>query len=172
MRRSERLAGAMETAKDAASGYENGLRIEFRKLIKDQKFFRGLTDGEQAAIRAVVRGTPVGNTLKRVSRLSFGHGAQTNVLGGMVGSGLGAAAGNAVAGPIGAAAGAALTAGAGHLAGNLSEQATESLARRAGAITAGGGVMLPAPVQYPMVSNALTRAPAPAGVAGVNWWNR
>lgn len=67
MRGSERVGAAMEAAKDAASGYENGLRIEFRKLIKDVKFFRSLSKPEQAAIRQVVQGTTVGNILKRAS---------------------------------------------------------------------------------------------------------
>lgn len=173
MRTSERLQGAMESAKDAASGYENGLRIEFRKLLKDQKFFRSLSEGEQEAIRAVVRGSPVGNMLKRVSRLSFGHGAQTNVLGASVGAGLGATAGGMVGGAPGAIVGGALTAGAGQLAGRGAERSTERLANRAVGVAARGGITaLPVPADPYVLQNALTSAARGAGPAAVNLWNR
>lgn len=173
MRTSERLAGAMEAAKDAASGYENGLRIEFRKLLKDQKFFRSLSKGEQEAVRAVVRGSPTGNLLKRVGRLSFGHGAQTNVLGASVGAGLGATAGGMAGGPVGAVIGGAATAGAGSLAARGSERATERLAQRATGIAAAGGLpTLPVASEPFLIGNALAGVQRGAAPAAVNLWNR
>lgn len=161
MRGSERVGAAMEAAKDAASGYENGLRIEFRKLIKDVKFFRSLSKPEQAAIRQVVQGTTVGNILKRASRLSFGHGAQTNVLGASVGAGAGAA----LAGPIGAAAAPV----AGFLAGRGAEKITSRAAEQARGLVASGGLpLLPAPQVSPVFENALARFSRGAAPVGVN----
>lgn len=144
MRNSEKLGQAMEAAKDAASGYENGLRIEFRKLIKNRKFWNGLSDGEQAAVKAVVQGTPTGNILKRLGRLSYGSGAQTNFLGASIGSGMGATAGGMVGGPAGAIIGAGAPAVVGRVAAKGSERATERLAQRAQGVVASGGLSLPA----------------------------
>lgn len=177
MRGSERISGAMEAAKDAASGYENGLRIEFRKLIKDAKFFRGLSTQEQDAIRQVVQGTTVGNVLKRVSRLSFGTGAQTNFLGASVGSGAAAAAGNAIAGPVGGMIGAVAAPLAGRVAGNAAEQATVNAARRAQGLIAAGpnALAATAPADVSGLGNALARLRLPvAGAASdqiTGWWS-
>lgn len=168
MRNSERMTQAMEKAKDAASGYENGLRIEFRKLVNDQKFWRGLSASEKDAVLAVVRGTPTGNILKRVSRLSFGAGAQTNVLGASLGSGMGATAGSALGGPVGAMVGATVPPLVGRAAAKGAERATERAALTAQGLAAVGG--LPTPMAAPdllLFRNALARTAVPAA-AGVN----
>lgn len=164
MRGSERLAGSIEAAKNAASGVENGLRVEFRKLIGDKKFFRTLSSTEQDAVKQVVRGTTAGNILKRVSRLSFGTGAQTNFLGASVGSGAGAAVGGAVGGPIGAAVGAALPPLVGRAAGSAAERATLDAALRAQGLVAAGPNALAAiePPNMAPLANALAAARTPA----------
>jgi hypothetical protein len=174
MRGSERLAGAIESAKDAASGFENGMRIEFRKLIRDRKFFGSLSKTEQDAVRQVVHGTTVGNILKRVSRLSYGTGAQTNFLGASVAGGMGATAGHAVAGPVGAVIGATAPALVGRAAGNAAERATLGAAQRAqGLISAGPETVTNAlsgmaPPDMFTLNNALARARmgVPAGIMG------
>jgi hypothetical protein len=144
MRKSEAIGGAIERAKDAASGFENGIRIEFRKMLRNPRLSRGLSDAERASIRQVVRGTPTGNVLKRLSRLSFGSGAQTNFLGASVGSGAAAAAGGALLGPAGAAIGAVATPLVGRAAGAGAERVTLGLANQARNIAARGQVALPA----------------------------
>ena len=168
MRNSERMTQAMEKAKDAASGYENGLRIEFRKLVNDQKFWRGLSASEKDAVLAVVRGTPTGNILKRVSRLSFGAGAQTNVLGASLGSGMGATAGSALGGPVGAMVGATVPPLVGRAAARGAEKATERAAATAQGLAAIGGLPVePRPADLVLLRNALSRSALPA-VASVN----
>ena len=144
MRTSETLERAIERAKDQASGFENGIRIQFRQLLGNQKFSRALSDGEREAMRAVVRGTPIGNILKRLSRMSFGSGAQTNFMGASLTSGMGAAVGSAL-GPVGAAAGAVIPPVVGSIAGRGAEATTLRMAERARAVAAGGGLALPAP---------------------------
>lgn len=177
MRGNERVTGAMEAAKDAASGYENGLRIEFRKLIKDRKFYSSLAKPEQDAIRQVVRGTTAGNILKRVSRLSFGSGAQTNFLGASVGSGAAASIGGALAGPAGAAVGAAATPLVGHMAGRAAERSTEAAALRAGGLIAAGrdayanALANSAPPALTGLNNALAASRLPAAALATDYWN-
>lgn len=173
LRGNERLTAAMEDAGNAASGFENGLRIEYRKLVKDKRFFRTLSAPERDAVLAVVRGTPVGNILKRVSRLSFGAGAQTNFLGASVGSGAGAAIGGSVAGPAGAVFGAIAAPLVGRAAGKGAERTTLAAAERARALVTGGGLpLLPSPAQLPMVGNALSRFSRVPGMGAAGEFNR
>jgi hypothetical protein len=169
LRGSERLGGAIEKAKDAASGFENGLRIEFRKIVNDKRLFRTLSKAEQDAIRAVVRGTPAGNVLKRVSRLSFGTGAQTNFLGASVGSGAAAAAGGAMLGPVGAGVAAVAAPLLGRAAGNAAEATTLRAAERArGLVAAGGLAGTTSPTNLLAFENALARLGRAPAVAAVN----
>jgi hypothetical protein len=154
MRTSEALETAVERARDQASGFENGIRIQFRQLLGNKKFARGLSEGEREAMRAVVRGTPVGNVLKRLSRMSFGSGAQTNFMGASLTSGMGAAVGSAF-GPVGAAAGAVIPPVIGAVAGRGAEATTARMAERARAVAAGGGLALPGPPALNALRGAL-----------------
>lgn len=164
MRNSEMLEQAIERARDQASGFENGLRIQFRQILRNRKAMQRLSEGEREAVRAVVRGTPLGNLLKRLSRLSGGAGAQTNMLGAGVYAGGGAAVGGAVGGPIGAAIGAGATLGTGHLAGRGAEAMTLTAAQRARNVAAGGGMSLPAPPNTNALSGYLRGVPVGGAV--------
>lgn len=172
MRNSEMIGEAIEKAKNQASGFENGIRIQFRQILANKKLRRTLSEGEIAAMEQVVQGSPKGNLLKRMSKMGFGRGQQTNVLGGMVGGGLGggvgASIGGAIAGPpgavVGGAIGSAATAGLGALGARGAERATLGLAQRAQGISAAGGVpQMPRPVDLVLLDNALARI-ARAGV--------
>jgi hypothetical protein len=143
MRNSEMIERAVDKAKDQASGFENGIRIQFRQILRNPRLSRSLTEGEREAMRAVVQGTVVGNTLKRLSRLGFGTGAQTSMLSGGLATGAGASLGSAVGGPIGAAVGAAVPAVVGGLSSRGAERVTLGLAERARAVAASGGLALP-----------------------------
>lgn len=98
-RKSELLTEAVEKAKNQASGFENGLRTQFRSLLNNPKKMRGFTDAEKEAIKTVVRGGSAENMLKALGKFGFTEGQATNML---LGS-LGIAGGAAVAGPGGAA---------------------------------------------------------------------
>lgn len=95
LRRSEMIEDAIAKARDAASGFENGLRVEFRAILRDPKKLRGFTTAEVNAMRQVVQGTPMGNLLRQIGRMGIGLSGQSNGLGAMV-SGIG---GTAIGGP-------------------------------------------------------------------------
>lgn len=166
MRNSELIEQAIQRAGDQASGFENGLRIQFRQILRNRKVMQRLSDGEQEAIRAVVRGTPLGNLLKRMSRMSYGSGAQTNVMGASLFGMAGAGAGGAVGGPVGAMAGAVAPAVIGSAAGRGAERMTMTAAQRARNVAAGGGMSLPAPPNMNALAGP-TRG-VPAGFAPVS----
>lgn len=122
LRKNEVIEEAINRAQYAASGFENGLRTEFRKFAKNPKKF-GFTQAEVSAIEEVVKGSGVGNLMKRLGRLSFGRGQQTNVLSGTAGA--------AVFGP------GSLVLGEG--ASMLSEGATQRAAQRVSDLVRAGG---------------------------------
>jgi hypothetical protein len=170
-RNSEKLQTAIANAGDAASGFENGLRVEFRKLLRDKK--SNLSDAEKQVIREVVRGSTVGNVLRQVAGWGGGRGQQRNLLNMTTGMAGGFAAGNAVAGLPGGIVGAGAVAGLGRLAGRASEGATEDAAQRALGFVANGGRYAQPPTQMlPGFGNALTLGSRGAAPVGVNLWNR
>lgn len=94
-RKAEEMERLMDRAKLAASGYENGLRIEFRNLVKNDRKFRRYSKEEQAAIRRVAEGGTAENALRLIGKL-----APT----GIVSGGLSSGAGMVAMGPLGAVA--------------------------------------------------------------------
>jgi hypothetical protein len=170
MRNSETLGKAIERAGDQASGFENGIRIQFRAILNNPKISRFLNDGEKEAVRAVVRGSTVGNILKRVAMLSPGAGQQRNPFaqGGMAsGAVIGAQVGNAIAGMPGlvggAVAGAALPSAIGYGAQRGAEALTQRAAQRAQAAVAAGVPAIPPPGPV----NALSQFFSPVIPGGV-----
>lgn len=91
---------AVEKAKNQASGYENGLRTQFRAILNSPKRLRGFTPDEREAMKRIVRGGPGENIAKFLGRFGPAEGSATNVVGSLIG----AAAGGSVAGGPGAAA--------------------------------------------------------------------
>lgn len=105
-------------AQNAASGFENGLRVEFRKLLQNKKTRALFTKAEIAEIEKVANGTPLSNALRTLGHFGFDFGSGRNFLGGAIGIGAGSFAGPLGALAVGAAgtgaraAGQALTRGA------------------------------------------------------------
>ena len=99
-RRSEMINEAFEKAKNQASGFENGLVVQFRSILNNSKKSRFFKKKELDAMREVVRGTTGSNLAKLVGRLGFSEGHATNLIGGS----LGVAGGAAFGGPVGAVA--------------------------------------------------------------------
>jgi hypothetical protein len=149
LRRSELIGAAMDKAKNTASGFENGLRIEFRKILNNPKLLRGFNEQEIAAIKSVVAGTPMGNLLRQVGRIGIGLSGQSNGLGASIGG----IAGTAAGGPIGGIA----TVGLGTAAKALAERTTRKAAERALSMVGARNALAAAQPQVylPGIENAL-----------------
>lgn len=96
-RRSEMLEEAFEKARNQASGFENGIVIQFRSILNDSKKKRMFKPHEVEAMQKVVRGTGIGNIAKFIGRMGLFEGHSTTFLGGSIGAGMG----YMVAGPAG-----------------------------------------------------------------------
>lgn len=68
---------AIEAARNTASGFENGLRIEFRKILNNPKRRAGFTPTEIEAFKEIVRGTTAQNLAAQIGRLGIGTGTKT-----------------------------------------------------------------------------------------------
>lgn len=130
LKKSEILDEAFFKAEDQASGFENGLRIQFRSILNNKNKRNQFSKDEIKAIRRVVQGGPIENNLRRLGRFSFGSGQQSNILGGSIGS----AAGFGTAGPIGAVA----VPAAAQIAKTAAERLTQSNARFASQLVRAG----------------------------------
>lgn len=92
-RRSELLEESFEKARNQASGFENGIRVQFRAILNNKKKSRFFTKEEKVAMTRVVRGDKVENIAKLIGRLGFSEGSATNILGGATGAAIGGAVG-------------------------------------------------------------------------------
>ena len=129
---------AVYQAQNQASGVENGLRIQFRRLLQP-KTRRLFNAAEIKAIEQVANGTPLSNVMRLLGRFGFGTGSSSNMLGGTIGFGAGSMT------PLGPAGG-ILMAGAGTAARKGSEKMTERAANRAAAAVATEGLKVIPPL--------------------------
>ena len=93
----------MVKASNTASGLENGLRIQFRKILDSKRNSRNFSKKEKAAMERVVQGDFTANTLKKIGGLSFGSGQQRSpltALGGIAVGGEIAGGFGAIAAPV------------------------------------------------------------------------
>lgn len=123
LRRSELIEKAIAKAPNAASGFENGLRIEFRKILNNPKLLRGFNEQEIAAIKAVAQGSKMGNLMRQIGRIGIGLSGQSNGLGATIGG----IAGTALGGPVGGL----VSVATGTTAKALTERATRKAAENA-----------------------------------------
>jgi len=154
LRQTELLETAMEKARNSASGFENGLRVEFRRILNNPKLSRGMSGDTIKAMQDVVRGTPASNFLKKVGRMMGpGIDAQSN----MLGLGLSAGAGGAVAQAVGLPwyVGAAVPPIVGRLAQGGAQSLTRQQAEVARALAATGGKLPQATERLSPVVRAL-----------------
>lgn len=128
LRKSEAIQEVVEKAQRQASGFENGLRIGIRQILNSKKRRAGFSKDEIAAMKSIVEGTGFGNVMKKLGRLSFGMGQQTNVLSGLTGSGVAGGLGAATLGPMGALLG-VIPPVVGYGAKRASEKSTEKAVR-------------------------------------------
>lgn len=121
--KAELIDNAVAQAQNSASGVENGLRNEFRKLLKE-KAAKNFSKEELEAISRVANGSFSQNALRWLG----GFGVPTDNGRNFLGSVVGALTGNALGGPVGAvalpAAGAAAKVGASNIAQTNAEIAS------------------------------------------------
>jgi hypothetical protein len=153
------LEEALYRASNAASGLENGIRVEFRKILNNPQSRKLYSPEDVKLIEDVVRGSTLANLTKLAGKFGFGRGAASNMLGGAVGFG----AGSAVGGPVGGILAALGAAGA----RKGSEVLTERAAQRVLHSVSGGAAAPPAglPQMIARAAQALNAMPRPAMIA-------
>ena len=100
VKKTELLDQALVNAENQASGFENGIRTQFRQLLKkiDTGKQKGFTPEEREAIKKVVQGTNVGNIAKFLGKFGVLDGVTSRSLTTLGGVGLaGAATGSSMA---------------------------------------------------------------------------
>ncbi len=133
LRRSEILDDAVRDAENQASGFENGIRTQFRSILKkiNKGTLTGFTDDEVSGIRQVVQGTNAGNMARFLGKFGILDGVTSRSLTSLGGIGLvGAGTGSGVA--------AAAVPLVGQLSGALSQRMTQNNARMANSIIRAG----------------------------------
>lgn len=113
-KKAEDIEFIFDKAKNQASGFENGLRTQFRSLLNNKKKIAAYTKEERSAIEKVVRGGGVENVAKAIGKFGFSEGQATSML----------------MGSLGVAGGAAVGGGAGAVAVPLVGQVSKNLAQK------------------------------------------
>lgn len=104
------------------AGLEHALRVEFKKIARNEKLMRTYTPEQRAAIEQVVKGGKVTNALRNLGKYDPARAGMGATLGGITGGSIGAA--------IGGIAGAGAGAGGGMLAGQAALGTVANLASR------------------------------------------
>lgn len=135
LRKMDEMDEIFSRAEAAASGLENGLKNEFRKILKSKKLRRGYTKAELSAMAKVVNPGVLGGLIRQVGRLGVSLDNGSNALGGALGAGIG----GSLAGPVGAV----ITPLVGTGARKASEVMTTSAAKRVGDVIRTQGAAVP-----------------------------
>ena len=99
-RRSELIEEAFERARNQATGFENGIRVQFRSILNNKKRSRFFNAEELAAMKKVVRGTGKENLAKFIGKVGLPEGGASNLVGVSIGIAGGSAAFGAGGGAI------------------------------------------------------------------------
>ena len=121
--KSQTITDMIENAGHTASGLENGLRIEARKILKNPRKRRGFTADELKAISKIEKGTTAANAAKFLGKFGVSEGQATSMLGASIGVGGGGAIGSLL-GPGGAAIGAITVPALGQIAKKTAQKIT------------------------------------------------
>jgi len=122
--KSQAITDMIENASHTASGLENGLRIEARKLLKNKKRLKGFTSDEITTLKKIEQGTTAANTAKFLGKFGISEGQAASMLGASVGAGGGGAIGSIFGGPIGAGIGAVTVPAIGQIAKKTAQKIT------------------------------------------------
>ncbi len=128
---SESIAGMIENAGLAASGLENGLRIEARKILKSVKKKRGFTRQELKLIDELEKGSGAANAAKFLGKFGVSEGKATSMLG--------AAIGGTIGNQLGGIPGALAALGLGQIAKKTAQRLTSGKAKFADQLVRAGG---------------------------------
>lgn len=148
LRKSETIEQAIERARNQASGFENGIRTQFRALLNNPRRLRGFSTEEVNAIRAVVRGTPMGNLMRMVGKFGIDTQKNTNAVGAALGVATGGGLGS-MFGPAGTAVGMAAFPAFASIMRAGSNATTRNAANRVQGLLTSGGVQ-----NVPQLTNA------------------
>lgn len=96
------IEDAVERAQTQASGVENGLRIQFRRILNNPKLKKDFNKQELEAISKVANGDLSTNAMRWLGTFGLPIDQGRSGLGALLGGGAGAAIGNMVAGGAGA----------------------------------------------------------------------
>lgn len=154
--KSQMVEDAVQRAQSAASGVENGLRVEFRKLVNNPKLARNFSTAEREAIRNVAEGNFTTNALRWLGTFGVPIDQGRNFLGSLSGGGVGATIGGLIGGPAGATIGGFALPAASTAAKMGASRATNNLAEIAEALVKAG----------PQGQSAFSSAQAAHQVAG------
>lgn len=136
LRKSDNMDEIFKRAEMAASGFENGLKVEFRRILKNPRLRRGYSKAEQAAMMKVVSPGLLPSIIRQVGRLGVSMDNGSNALGGALGAGLG--------GSVGGIGGAMAVPAIGTAARKASEVMTQKSAQRVKDIIRAPNTQLPA----------------------------
>ncbi len=102
VKKSEQLAEAWDKAELSPAGFENGIRQQFRQILKSNKQKKGFTKEELKAMRDVVEGTTLRNMSEKLGMLGIDEKRVSGALMPLLGAGAGATFGTpgAIAVPI------------------------------------------------------------------------
>ena len=123
--KSSDIQDMVEKATHTASGFENGLRQEARRILKNKKKRAGFSPDELSALRKIEQGTTLGNVAKFLGKFGLAEGGATSMLGASFGAGGGGVIGSFF-GPSGAVAGAVTVPAIGQIAKATSQRITKS----------------------------------------------
>lgn len=126
--KSQDVTDMIESASLTASGMENGLRIEARKLLKkiNSGKSKGYTPDEVSALKQVVQGTGAANTAKFLGKFGISEGQATSMLGVSIGAGGGGTIGTMLGGGTGGIVGALTVPAIGQIAKKTAQKLTSN----------------------------------------------
>lgn len=136
--KAQMVEDAVQKAQSAASGVENGLRNEFRKLATNPRLSRNFSAVERDAIRNVAEGNFTTNAMRWLGTFGVPVDQGRNFLGSLTGGGVGATIGGLIGGPTGATIGGFALPAVGTAAKIGSARATQGLADVAEALVKAG----------------------------------
>lgn len=122
-KRSELLDEAIKSAENQATGFENGIRIKLRQIVGSKKLRPFFKDEEIKAMEDVIQGSAGANFFKKLGKLGFGRGQQTNMMSGTLTIG--------VASDLFGGIAATVLSGAGQVSKGLAERLTKNNAAMA-----------------------------------------
>jgi HPt (histidine-containing phosphotransfer) domain-containing protein len=125
------MANMVENASLTASGFENGLRIEARKILKSPKKSKGFSSAELKALKDLEQGSGAQNAAKFLGRFGISEGKATSMLG--------AAVSGTIGNQLGGAAGALGLPALGQIAKNTAQRLTSNKAKFADQLIRAGG---------------------------------